>query len=139
MTEAEPPDRDRSRAVCLDSSAFIEITHNGPNARTFLEAAGDFAQVIISTITLYEVWKYTMNNADEARAQHLADVLQQGIVVPPDATISLSAAAISLKHKTAMADSLIYATTLAHNAILWTQDADFEGLPHVKYLPKIKP
>jgi predicted nucleic acid-binding protein len=35
-----------------------------------------------------------------------------------------------------MADSLIYATTLAHNAILWTQDIDFNGLPNVQYFPK---
>ena len=37
-----------------------------------------------------------------------------------------------------MADSLIYATSLAHNAVLWTQDDDFKNLPHVKYYPKKK-
>lgn len=126
------------KSVCLDSSAWIEIAHQGPNARRFLQAAGDFTKVVVSTITLYEVWKYTATNADEARAQQLVDLLQQGIIIPPDAAISLSAAALSVKHKTAMADSLIYATALAHKAILWTQDADFEKLPHVKYLPKIK-
>jgi predicted nucleic acid-binding protein len=38
-----------------------------------------------------------------------------------------------------MADAIIYATTKTQNATLWTQDNDFEGLPHVKYYPKIRP
>lgn len=125
--------------VCLDSSAWIEIAHNGPNARTFLNAGEDMARVIISSITLYEVWKYTAVNAGEARAQQLSDLLQQGVLVPLDSQIALSASRISILHKIAMADSIIYATALAHHATLWTQDDDFEGLPQVMYFPKIKP
>ena len=33
---------------------------------------------------------------------------------------------------------MIYAITLANKATLWTQDDDFEGLPHVRYFPKVK-
>lgn len=125
--------------ACLDSSAWIEITHNGPNAQIFLKAANDITQVIVSTITLYEVWKYTVTHADESRARQLVDFLQQGIVVAPDPAISLAAATLSLHHKTAMADSLIYATATTHKAFLWTQDADLKDLPRVKYFQKIKP
>jgi predicted nucleic acid-binding protein len=137
MSSASPPDQ--AKAICLDSSAWVEVAHDGQNARSFLKAAGDITQVIVSTITLYEVWKYTVKHADETRAQHLVDLLQQGNVIPPDPVIAISAANLSIRHEIAMADSLIYATALAHNAILWTQDADFDGLPDVKYLPKIKP
>ena len=35
-----------------------------------------------------------------------------------------------------MADSLIYATTRRHGAVLWTQDAHFDGLPGVELLPQ---
>jgi len=122
--------------VCLDSSAWIEIAHNGTNAKTFLKALGDMSQVIVSTITLYEVWKYTAVNADETRANQIVEMLQQGTIIPPDSDISLRAAQLSIRHKTAMADSLIYATALVHKAILWTQDHDFQGLPGVKYFPK---
>lgn len=124
------------KAVCLDSSAWIEITHNGRNAGAFLKASGDITTVIVSSITLFEIWKYTVTHADESRAQHLADFLQQGVVISPDSSIAIAAANLSMRHKLAMADSLIYATALAHKATLWTQDADFKGLPHVKYLPK---
>ncbi len=124
--------------ACLDSSAWIEIAHNGPNASTFLRAAGDLTQVIVSTITIYEVWKYTVINADEVRARQLVDLLQQGSVIPPDPKICITAAGLSIRHKTAMADSLIYATALTHKANLWTQDSDLKGLPSVKFYPKLK-
>jgi predicted nucleic acid-binding protein len=35
-----------------------------------------------------------------------------------------------------LADSVMLATAQAHAAGLWTQDADFAGLPGVRYLPK---
>ena len=126
------------KPACLDSSARIEIAHKGPNFQTFLKAAGDMSNVMVSTITLYEVWKYTVTKADQTRAGLLIDLLQQATVVPSDAEIAITAANLSIQHKTAMADSLIYATSLAHNAVLWTQDDDFKNLPHVKYYPKKK-
>lgn len=43
------------------------------------------------------------------------------------------------QHKLPLADSLIYAITLAHNATLWTQDDHFDGLPNVQCFPKINP
>lgn len=59
-------------------------------------------------------------------------------VISIDSRIATSAADLFIKHRLPLADSLIYAVTLAHKATLWTQDADFEGLPHVKFLPKVK-
>lgn len=35
-----------------------------------------------------------------------------------------------------MADSIIYATALAHGALLITSDSDFEPLPGVRFLEK---
>jgi predicted nucleic acid-binding protein len=123
---------------CLDSSAWIEIFHNGANAKAFVNALGDPTCVIVSTISLYEVWKYTAQHADEHRAQRLIEAMQLGVVVDVDPTIAIQAAALSLQHKIAMADGLIYATARSHNATLWTQDDDFQHLPHVKYFPKRK-
>lgn len=62
--------------------------------------------------------------------------MQQGQVVELTAPISLSGARISVDHEIPMADSLILATAHAQGATLWTQDADFEGIPGVKYVPK---
>ena len=60
----------------------------------------------------------------------------QGSVVDLDLTIALGAADLSNQLKLAMADSIILATARAHNANLWTQDADFETVPGVKYVRK---
>ena len=34
------------------------------------------------------------------------------------------------------ADSIILTTARLYNALIWTQDQDFEGLPDVRYFPK---
>jgi predicted nucleic acid-binding protein len=52
------------------------------------------------------------------------------------APIAIAAIALSIEHKLATADSLIYATALEYEATLWTQDKHFDGLPQVKYFDK---
>jgi predicted nuclease of predicted toxin-antitoxin system len=34
------------------------------------------------------------------------------------------------------ANSIIYATAISHNCVIWTQDADFENFKQVKFFPK---
>jgi len=41
-----------------------------------------------------------------------------------------------VEYQLPLADSIIYATARLHNAVLWTQDADFKGLAGVKYFAK---
>ena len=38
--------------------------------------------------------------------------------------------------KLPMADSLIYATGILEQAVIWTQDEDFQGLENVKFKAK---
>jgi predicted nuclease of predicted toxin-antitoxin system len=59
--------------------------------------------------------------------------MQQGAVVDLDARLALSAARVSLDMRLPMADSVVLATAKLHEAMLWTQDADFEGLSGVRY------
>lgn len=61
-------------------------------------------------------------------------VMWKGIVTPLDTELSLNAAKISLELRLPMADSIILATARAHNAVLWTQDSDFQGLEGVRYI-----
>ena len=58
--------------------------------------------------------------------------MQRGQVVAVDIELALAAAVNGLP----MADSLIYATALRHGAMLWTQDAHFDGLVGVRYFSK---
>jgi len=47
--------------------------------------------------------------------------------------LALLAARISLERKLPMAGSVILATARAYEATVWTQDADFKGLPGVQF------
>mgnify|MGYP006300327543 CR=1 FL=1 len=117
----------------VDTSGWIEYFFAGPNAAYFappIEATDD---LIVSVICLYEVFKKVNIVADEARALEAVAQMKQGRIVSLTEDIALSGALISLKNKLPMADSLIYATAKACEAILWTQDDHFSGLPNVNY------
>ncbi len=47
--------------------------------------------------------------------------------------LALTAARIGIDARLALADSVVLATARQADATLWTQDADFEGLPGVKF------
>ena len=125
-------------AICLDTSGWIEITHAGPNARKFARAVADASSLFVSTISCYEIAKYTNRVAGENATEEILTLLRQYLVTPVTHEIATLAATLSVRHNLAMADALIYATARHQNAMLWTQDDDFKGLPHVKHFPKVK-
>ncbi|MES2476053.1 MAG: type II toxin-antitoxin system VapC family toxin [Verrucomicrobiota bacterium] len=122
--------------ICLDSSAWIEITHDGANAKAFAQALSSPSAIIVSTISLYEIARYTLRVAGEIATEELVAFLHQHRITPVTPEIATLAATLGTRHKLAMADALIYATAQNQNATLWTQDVDFQGLPGVRYFPK---
>jgi toxin FitB len=119
----------------VDSSAWLEYFADGPNAGHFAKAIEDTAALVVPAITLLEVFKRISQQRDEATALKYAAVMQQGRVVDLDAALALRAAALGLRHKLPLADSIIYATAQSVRGLVWTQDADFDGLAGVRYLP----
>ena len=65
--------------------------------------------------------------------------MQQGSVVELSAPIALDAARTSAELGLPMADSMIFATARAHQATLWTQDSDFDGIEGVRYVAHESP
>jgi predicted nucleic acid-binding protein len=122
----------------LDSSAWIECLDEGPNTHHFSPILHKLPDLIIPTIVLTEVRKIVLSQRTHRQADEVTQAMRSGVIIPIDEEIAISAADLFIKHKLPLADSLIYAITLEHKANLWTQDADFEGLPHVRYFPKIK-
>jgi toxin FitB len=119
----------------VDSSAWLEYFADGLNAESFAGAIEDTAALVVPSVTLLEVFKRISQQHDEATALKYVAVMQQGRVVDLDAALALRAAALGLRHKLPLADSIIYATAQSARAVVWTQDADFEGLDDVRYLP----
>ncbi|MCU0863620.1 MAG: type II toxin-antitoxin system VapC family toxin [Planctomycetes bacterium] len=88
----------------VDSSGWLEYLAGGENA-------GFFAAAALEAVAL----------------------MRQGKVIVLDERLALVAAEISLQERLPTADSIILATARAHEATLWTQDADFAGKRDVKY------
>ena len=83
------------------------------------------------------MFKRVLQQRSESDALQVAALMQEGRVVNLDVSIALQAVRVSVDHKLPLADSIILATALANNAVLWTQDADFDGLPGVQYKKKV--
>ena len=120
----------------VDLSGWLEYFADGPNADRFAEPLGNVAELLVPTIILYEVFKVICRQRGEDAALQAAALMQQGRVIELSSSIALLAAKLSLDAKIPMADSIILATAQTHDAILWTQDSDFEVLPGVRYFPK---
>ncbi len=117
----------------IDSSAWLEYFANGPNADFFAPVIEKTAELLIPSLTIYEVFKRVLQQRDEGSALQAVAVMQQGTVVDLDAPLALAAAQLSIEHRLPMADSVILATAHSYAAVLWTQDADFKGMPGVEY------
>ncbi len=122
----------------VDSSAWLEYMTNGPNAAVFAPAIEATDDLVVPTISITEVFRWVLRERGESDALQLTAVMQQGLVVGLDAHLAASAAHEGLRHKLPLADSIILATARSYNAVLWTQDMDFEGVPNVEYHPKPK-
>ena len=94
------------------------------------------AEPLVPSISIYEVFKRVLQQRDESDALQAVAVMQQGTVVDLDTAIALSAAKLSVELKLPMTDNVMLLTARAHNATLWTQDADFRDVEGVQYAEK---
>jgi len=93
-------------------------------------------ELIVPTITLYEVYKKLLAEKDEEYALNVVSYMQSGTVIELNAGLSLSAAQLNRKYKLPMADSIIYATSLHYSAVLLSCDKHFKDIPGIRYFPK---
>lgn len=121
------------RAV-VDSSGWIELFTNGPRADRFLALLEAEASLIVPAISILEVFKWVLREHSEAQAIQAAAVMQRGLVVDLDSRLAIASAQLSHELRLPMADSIILATARAHQARLYTLDADFKDLHDVELL-----
>ena len=120
----------------VDSVGWIEFFTDGPLAAKYAEYLQKPSEVLVPTIVLYEVYKKIKSERSEEAALVAVATMQNARVVPLTEELSLSAADVSLSHKLAMADAIVYASALQENAKLVTSDKDLKDLPHVTYFHK---
>lgn len=121
----------------VDSSGWIEVLTNGPQAERFLEVLDDEKSLIVPSITIFEVFKWILREHSEAQAIQAIAVMQRGKIVDLDASIAIAAAQISHALHLPMADSIILTTARQHQARLFSMDADFKGLADVELILKV--
>ena len=120
----------------VDSSGWLEYFADGPNAAFFAPAVEATRELLVPTLSLYEVFKRVLQQRGEGQALQAVALMQQGRIVDLTAAIALSAAKASIERRLPMADSIMLTTAHALSATFWTQDADFHGVEGVKYVAK---
>ena len=120
----------------VDSGGWLEYFADGANADFFAPAIERTGELIVPTLSLYEVFKRVLQQRGEGDALQAVAVMFQGTVVDLDTDLALSAAKLSLDLQLPMADSVMLATAQSHRATLWTEDADFQGIEGVQYVAK---
>lgn len=91
------------------------------------------------SIVLYEVYKILKRDESEEDALTAAAQMMKTYVVPLTETLALEAADLSLEHRLAMADAIVYATGRSQRAEIVTTDADLGRLPGVVFFSKKNP
>ena len=120
----------------IDSSGWLEYFISGENASFFAHPIQDITNVVVPTVSIFEVFKRTLIEKGRTDALEAVAIMYDGKVVDLDREIALVAADLSFELKLPMADSIILATARVHGAILWTQDEHFKDVEGVKYIEK---
>jgi toxin FitB len=120
----------------VDSSGWLEYFADGPNAKHFAATVKATDQLVVPTVTLYEVFKVVLRESDENAALQACAALQKGVVVDLTPKLAIAASKLSIKHGMPMADAIVLATAIENGATVWTQDAHFRDILGVKCFPK---
>jgi predicted nucleic acid-binding protein len=120
----------------VDSCGWLEYFADGPNADFFAPAIENVSELLVPSISLYEVFKRVLQQRTEGDALQAVATMMQGQVIALDERVALDAARLALELKMPMADSVILTTARLRGAVVWTQDNDFDGLEGVEYIEK---
>ena len=117
--------------VLVDSFGWIQFFGNEPGANRYESYLDRLPSLLVPTIVLYEVLKKIYQGWGDTEAQKFLSRALRARVVPLDEVIAIAAVDMSLTHKLAMGDAIIYATAQQYKAELVTSDPHFKGLPGV--------
>src|SRR4030043_1525578 len=112
----------------VDSSGWLEYFADGANLGFFARPIQDLAQLVVPTLSLYEVFKRIAQQRGEGDALQAIAVMQQATVVDLTSPLAVDSARLSLEARLPMADRIILATARAFEATLWTEGAEFQNM-----------
>ncbi|HEX2225384.1 MAG TPA: PIN domain-containing protein [Thermoanaerobaculia bacterium] len=115
--------------ILLDSSVWIEHLSNGPRLTSSSALFSDPDRIVVSTVSLYEVGRYTLRTSGLDAMEEVVAHMRQCKVVPVDEHIALRAVFLAGRHGLHTADALIAATAESAAALLFTLDSHLLALP----------
>jgi len=120
----------------VDTSAWLEwLSDSALGRRVGLELPSTEAW-IVPTIVQYELARCLTREVSEDAADDTIAFSTECVVTSLSTRLAVQAAEIAKAPRLAMADAIIYATTVAMGADLLTCDAHFAKLPRVVYVAK---
>lgn len=123
-----------SDPIVLDSSGWLEYLTDGSKASAFAPYLEGSATILVPSIVIYEVRKILQLKQSKTLADiFLSDVLRRTIVSFDD-VLAIQSAELSIQHRLAMADAIIYATARHYDVPLITADNHFANLTGVTIL-----
>lgn len=120
----------------VDSSGWLEYFIKSNNAIHFIGAIENTAELIVSPINYYEIYRKVLAEYGYEEANRAIGFLKNARIVEINPAIALNAAVLSKNYHLHMAEGLLLATAFYENAVLWTMDAHFKEIPGVKYFEK---
>ena len=120
----------------VDASGWIEFFLAGANGPKFKPVIENTRELLVPSVNMYEVHRVLSRKLPVELRDMCLEVMRRAPVIELNDERAIAASELSLKHGLAMADAAMYAIALEHKAVLWTQDADYQGLKGVKYFPK---
>lgn len=120
--------------LVVDSSGWLEYITEDSKAADFARYVEGKNPILLPTIVIYEVYKKLLTAEGKTAADRFVSQALRQRIVPLDENLALAAASVGLEYRLAMADAIIYATTLAFQAQLITSDPHFRGLQGVTLL-----
>ena len=121
----------------VDSSGWIEYFLDTASADNFAAAIEQTDQLIIPSMSFFEVHRFLNRTVDAAQRETCLDIMRRSKVVDLTAPRAIAASNAAQKHRLAMADAVMYSIAREFNATFWTQDVDYKDLPGVRYHAKL--
>ena len=118
-----------------DTRFFIDLFYSSDPTilRQLKEELRLYSQRLVSAVTIYEVHRINQSREGKIVATLRSETIQRDFtVIPLDYSISIHAAQIGEQYRTPLADSVIAATALNHNAPIVTDDPHFNMITGLK-------
>lgn len=123
-----------SDPVVVDSSGWLEYLTDGTKAEAFAPYLEGERVVIVPTVVIYEVRKILSLKKSKTLADLFISNALRRTIAAFDEDLAVKSAELSIEHKLAMADAIIYATARHFEVDLITSDSHFGDLPGVTIL-----